>query len=358
MQTSNNLNDFVVSAEVVATKDKDGKYIIKLGSTYKVDVTFQEDMELQFPNGLDDVMTYTLPEGMQAADGDHGTFVVRVEDEGVVYKIENNTFVVEGNKINVQFNTSDPNFERLTAAANLMFNIAFDGEFDGQNDKIIFDDGVEVDFDVDTNNSVSAKKSCKFDKTNNMLNYTIVVTSEGYSQNITVKDSMANIGNGIITGFDKHPSFTSSTGKPVNWSTVSASAYGVDFEVLIASITDKNATINFFKGTDASGNKIPGLKKSEHSRFIDVYLETKIDETWLKNSKMSLSAATRTNNISMEGVGGKGSVVVQEPAVDKTVKPAASRTVDGVELPVYGYEVLLSHVTDDNNIMCRTNLQE
>lgn len=190
--TSDNLNDFVTAATINATKDAEGKYVIKPGSTYNIDLTFAETMSLQFPNGADDVMTYTLPEGLTAADGDTGTFVVKVNDGGTVYTISNNTFAVSGNKIEVRFNTSDPNFEILTAAANLSFNIAFEGEFDGSKEEILFDDEVVVDLDIDTSHHVSAAKSGKVDTTNDKINYTIVLTSEGKNENIELEDMMVS----------------------------------------------------------------------------------------------------------------------------------------------------------------------
>lgn len=187
--TSNNLNDFVTDATIDATKEN-GKYVVKPGSKYNISLTFTETMDLQFPDEEDAVMTYTLPEGLLAADGDEGEFTVRVNDGGSSYTIKGNTFKVVGNTIEVRFNTSDSNFSRLAAAANLTFNIAFEGEFDGENEEVMFNDQVDVDLEIDESHHVSAQKSGKVDTTGDKIDYTIVLTSDGKNTNIEVTDSL------------------------------------------------------------------------------------------------------------------------------------------------------------------------
>ena len=181
--TSSNLQDFLVSAEINLPEGGAVQ-----GSKYTVDLTFKETPELQFPNGAGDIMTYDLPDGLKDAEGDEGTFKVWLNDGGVVYEIPNNHFIVVDNVLQVTFNTSDPNFERLTAAANLSFNIAFEAELDVENKEVIFDDGITVDYDINEEHSLKAEKSGKFDKAKDVVNYTVKITSTGYNEYIYFQD--------------------------------------------------------------------------------------------------------------------------------------------------------------------------
>lgn len=185
------IKPFLTNAEVEATKDDTGAYVIRPGAKYSIDLTFAEDIDdkaKQFPNGKEDTMTYALPDGLKAADNDSGKFIVRVNDGGINYSITDNTYKVKDNVIEIKFNTSDENFERLTAAANLTFNIAFEGEFVGENDQVIFDADLIVDFETDTSNSVTADKSSKFNKEKQTIDYILKLKSTGNSTDIKITD--------------------------------------------------------------------------------------------------------------------------------------------------------------------------
>lgn len=110
-----------------------------------------------------------------------------------------------------------------------------------------------------------------------------------------------------------------------------------------------NTTITF------TNNGSPGLKGTGETRVITVTFKTKIDEEWLKlsaNDKYSYIRG-RTNNISLD-VGAKvytanASTSVTAPKVNKTASLIGTRTVDGVELPIYQYKVELFGVEQDVN---------
>ena len=183
-----NLNDVVTKAEIDATKNDDGKYVIRAGTTYSIEVAFKETMSKQFPNGPQDTMTYTLPEGLMAADGDTGKFSVRVNDGGNNFTVKNNTYEVVDNKIIVRFKTDDENFDRMAAAANLTFTIAFEGEFDGENTEIIFEDEVVIDLDVDRSSILEVKKISDEQLDHSQIDYTIELRSTGVNTDIEVND--------------------------------------------------------------------------------------------------------------------------------------------------------------------------
>lgn len=211
------LNQFVTSAKINATKDADGKYVIRAGTKYSIDVAFKETMSRQFPNGPNDTMTYTLPEGLSAANGDEGTFSVRVNDGGTYYTVKNNTYEVREeaqgdervNYIVVKFNTDDENFDRMAAAANVTFTIDFEGEFDGNTTKILFEDDVEVDLEIDRSSSLKVKKTQTPDFDNGKINYKVTIDSVGNNTDVVVKDLLKVVdkdGHDIVP--DSGPAYT------------------------------------------------------------------------------------------------------------------------------------------------------
>ncbi len=199
------LTNFVVKADVSATKNDEGEYVIRPGTTYSIALTFSERMDFQFPNDGTE-MFYKLPEGFIAAAGAQDTFVIKVNDQGTYYTIDGNTYQVvndeDGNNvIKVNFNTQHKDFDKLAAAANLSFTLDFAGEFTGSKTEIKFSDKVEVDFQKDESSKLQATKKVTNENTyrqDGYIEYTIEVKSIGNNTNVTVTDSMDNYNGAIV----------------------------------------------------------------------------------------------------------------------------------------------------------------
>ena len=188
-QTSANLADFLQSASISAPQNANGTYAIVPGSSYSIALSFAENSSLQFPND-GTTMYYQLPEGLHVADGDKGSLSIKINDGGTFYTISGNDYYVENGVLYFNFNTSDPNFSRLAASANVKFNMSFDGTFAENAESITFKDGISKDFDVDNSSKVTISKSSAVSTTNNKVNYTVAVRSDGASKNVVVTDTI------------------------------------------------------------------------------------------------------------------------------------------------------------------------
>ena len=160
---SSNLQEFLTDVSISATKDAEGNYVVREGTKYSISISMKERPDLQFDDDAAD-LAYQLPTGLTAADGDHGTFNIRINDSGINYTLKNNTFSVSGNTIHVQFNKQDENYPRLAASSNAAFHIQFDGEFKAEKTEIIFYDGTHKDVVLDHTSEVTASKSAKLNK--------------------------------------------------------------------------------------------------------------------------------------------------------------------------------------------------
>ncbi len=106
---------------------------------------------------------------------------------------------------------------------------------------------------------------------------------------------------------------------------------------------DHKASISFTKnGTDA------GLA-SGAARTITVKLRTAIDDEWLAAAAKNSYLETHTNQVRTKTLEAPASVTVAGVGVNKSLKQVGTRTVDGVELPVYYFELELRNVTSANN---------
>ena len=249
--TSYNLADFLVSASINATQNEQGEYVVKNGTTYRISLNLEEDDNLQFPDDGSD-MIYELPAGLTAAHGDSGTFFITINDGGTEYVISDNRYRVEGNKIIVDFNSNDPNYSHLTAAGNVKFNVAFDGEFSGERVEIPYKDGTKKVIIIDNANKVDASKSAEFNMEAERVDYTVSIKSTGYSTNVVVKDTITDA-QGVLELIGNSITATSSTGQSVS---MRGSVNGNSFEYTIPSMKDGEViTFKYSAAIDVS--KIP-----------------------------------------------------------------------------------------------------
>lgn len=234
---STNLRDFLTNAVFNAPQNESGQYVVTPGTSYKFYLTFAErygnGQTLQFPNG-DVAMTYTLPAGLEVADGHEGTFVIKVDDGGTVYSIDGNTYRIDGNTLTVRFNRNHANFNKLAAASDAQFTLSFEGSIAKNADKLLFSDGVERDIEVDTSNSVSVSKTARQSGSSDKMYYEVAVSSQGTSKNVRVHDTI--VGDVLTLRTNKFTISSSVAGHDV--STIAPSINGNHFEYLIPEMSD------------------------------------------------------------------------------------------------------------------------
>ena len=153
--------------------------------------------------------------------------------------------------------------------------------------------------------------------------------------------------------YDEYPTATSANGtilvEEIIPSTLEISgllageAYTIDYN---ASYEGKAAMAITF-----TNNGQPGLQGTGAPRQIKITYKTEIDPTWLEESKTDSTKYDHLNRVILDyghQVGDDEIARITSNEVEKYGAPVASRTVDGVELPVYRYEVTLTGVNGDS----------
>ena len=118
-------------------------------------------------------------------------------------------------------------------------------------------------------------------------------------------------------------------------------------------------TVNYngsYNGKDAmiitfTNNGQPGLRGTGEARQVKITYKTEIDPTWLAEAKTDDGMAEHLNTVLLQHDGWVGDdeyAYIRPFKVEKYGEPTATRTVDGVELPVYRYEVTLTGVESDS----------
>ena len=187
---SSKLEDFTTEVSIDAEKDASGSYVVKKGSTYTIHLTFREDEEesgKQFSNPL----TYTLPAGFRDIDHSFEDFAITVSDStGSSYTVSGNKVSLDDGKLKVTFNVSDPNWGHLEKARNTQFYLTLKGTFDDNAKELDWGNGKKTSLSVNTSGGVTTAKEANYNREDGKVHYTVRVTSNGYNQNVSVKDSL------------------------------------------------------------------------------------------------------------------------------------------------------------------------
>lgn len=248
-QSSSDLAQFLTNAAINAPVNSDGKYVITPDTSYSMSLTFGETKTLQFSEGA---LTYDLSQSGLDFSGlaQQATFTLKVNDGGTFYDITGNQFSIDENGIlTINFNSSDPNYSKLTASNNLKYTINLSVKVNSDANKIVFTDEIQKEVVIDTSNSVSASKSATFNKNTNKIDYTVAVVSHGVSQNVVVKDTIT----GDVLSLDASSiSATSSTGRIV---TMNGGASGNSFEYTIPTMSN-GEVITFTYSADVDLSQI------------------------------------------------------------------------------------------------------
>lgn len=121
---------------------------------------------------------------------------------------------------------------------------------------------------------------------------------------------------------------------------------GEEYDVVIDSVA-KAVKIIFYRNS----NRTPGLNPGQQ-RTIHVTLKTEINEDWLEAAKDDDYLKKHTNTVVFNDViTASDFVVVAAPTVDKTAAVCGTRKVGNTELPIYRYEITLTDIRQDDNII-------
>jgi hypothetical protein len=100
-----------------------------------------------------------------------------------------------------------------------------------------------------------------------------------------------------------------------------------------------------------TNNGEPGLGRTTEARQIKITYKTVIDPVWLAEAKTNAGKSDHLNTVWLEHnswVSDDAIAHISPLEVDKSGAPSGTRIVDGVELPVYKYEIMLIGVDSDS----------
>ncbi|MBQ8306918.1 MAG: Cna B-type domain-containing protein, partial [Blautia sp.] len=241
--------------------DSEGKYVVVSGKKYKIKIGFMEDPDgdgdtAQYQKGS--IMTYEIPNGLTIPNpvtvDNKKTIAVTLEGasttgsdyEGVTLS----WWIEDGNKVRFQWNFRN---EEDKAAFDRCYNTYFVLELEGiiKDETERIDWGGKVgtkDFAVDTNRDLNVEKTVgSFDSINNVIHYTVKVTSKGVNTGVVVTDTIAESSREFME-FDTTPStfevtgYSESVSGPIKTNSADETGFSKEFPVLDDGQT---VTINY-----------------------------------------------------------------------------------------------------------------
>ena len=182
-------NKFITDAQLTidgVTYGKNDTWHVYPDVGYALKLSFNEKGQNQFPKG-GDTIAVDLPAGLTLVENEHHTFSIPA---GLAGTITGNEYWVENGKLYIKFG-EDPD-DILTRSSNAHFDLDFTAKFDEGTTEVPFNDKVKPNVDIDTEGSVSVSKSASYNSATGKMDYTVVVQSTGNSDNVTVRDALAN----------------------------------------------------------------------------------------------------------------------------------------------------------------------
>ena len=329
-QTSSNLQDFVKSARII---DASGATVttVKEGAPVTIDVQFEEDQDgIQFINTGDEMSWSPLPENFTPSN-DNGVIEIHGTDQDGDFTVYGNRYVFSSDGfVKFYWNTDDPYFSRLAAGLNAKFTLEVTGSFNGNS--TIKDKGGNtlVDVTVDTNKKATVYKDGAYWSSDNKIHYTVKVTSDGMTNNVSVKDVIS----GTALTFDDNVTAVSTTGEEVVLNPGSESVEN-GFSYVIPSMTDKEViTLTYTASVDTS--KLTGKGTVEQTgNSITVKPDNGEGQTSTKDFNNSIGWTSVNKSA--------GTVTDKEGEIEKKVKVIPYTIVVNKEMAA---SVGGSHITD------------
>ena len=355
--TSTDLSDFTsgaaLSTDDGTTWDDSSSWTVKPGQDYQVKVSFAEREDAQFDMSSD--LTYQLPSGFKPdGNGANVDIAVQYTDADGSQKtvtISDNSFTVGADgKVTFRWNKNDPNFQKLTEANNVQFDLTFGGKFSSDVTRLDFGHSITKDVTVDTSHDVSVTKGGWYNAGDGKVHYTVTVTSTGTNENVVVTDAIT----GTALTYDDNVNATADS-----TATGTAAKQGNGFTYTIPRMTDGQkvvleytASVDYSKLTGkgtvdqtkngvtvkSDGDDTPGEDNKDFNNSIDYSGLTKTagkatgegdvktvpwTVTYNEKAKVSMAGRTITDSIgatSQDIMKYKGDVTV-------TVKDASGKVV-------------------------------
>jgi len=301
--TDFDLRDLIVGATL------GGEDIVVEGDTWKTvrpGVTY--DMSLSFMEGAtqfvddDTAMVYNLPEGVTAI-GSGGLIDITVSISGNTYVVNDNQFIIsdDGKTLKLILNIADEDFQELIQTNNAQFSVNFKAEFSLENGDQELDFGNEVKktVTVDGAHDASVEKWGYFNTSDGKMHYTVTVSSDGVSKNISVKDTIT--GDALALDTDSI-TVRSSDGQSIGY-TVNADTSG--FEMTIAELGhNQKAYIEYTASLDADQIG-PDGKITAQGNEVKIECEDDDDDSDADNKK------SYTQDLTVSSVQGKSGAAVK-----------------------------------------------
>ncbi len=221
---------------------------------YEVVLYFQENDERQFADD-DTPMEFILPEGFYLPDDFSSSVDINMGVDGI---LKNNpiTYDKEKNAVIVRWNTESYLFPYFTAASNAKFHMSIEGFLNFNYEKLQFEQDKYLTIKPIDKQNASVTKSGYYDPEHHNIEYTVTVTSEGSTYDLSMSDIM---GTALIYNhdcrFDSESSIFTKT--PVISNT------GSTFSVYIPQTSDGDKLV--FKYT--ADIDINNIAKSGHPTF-------------------------------------------------------------------------------------------
>ena len=189
---SSNLRDFVDEVKIEGAKPEGGRQVLYPGEKYRFQLTFSESLERQMMTDGDGKLTYQFPSQVLPTEKADGTFFIDVQEGDSSYRVEGNTFTVQGDTLTVTINKASPNYSKLCSAGDVRFTLKMEGKIAEKptGDKIDFGNGKELPATYPDKATVSTTKTGSYNKATGEVTYTVTVSSEGTAKNVKVTDNI------------------------------------------------------------------------------------------------------------------------------------------------------------------------
>ena len=211
-KTSTDLSKFLTGLEITGDgvqTNEDGSYTIKPDSPYTFKLNFAEvDRHdgLQFDD--DGPLTYNLPNGLYDISASGDCEIIAKDEGGNEHKVPGNHWEISKDVLTFNWNKTDENFELIKKASNTKFNLSVQAKVSQSVTVLKWSGKKDISVKIDSTNRVSVVKNGTVDLTNDKINYTVTVTSEGNNTNVVVKDTIT----GTALTYNNDAAFTSNKG--------------------------------------------------------------------------------------------------------------------------------------------------
>ena len=236
---SSNLGDFLDSIDFSGVeKDENGKYIVKQGVPYTMQMNFSEKTNgVQFTE--EQSLTYTFPDGFEplATSGD-----VTMNGPGGPVPFH---YEVSGNSLTVTFDRTSVGYTSFVTSENAEFEVHIAGVI--SKEEIIFNTSTTGNFSIDKTAGISVNKRGSYDPATNKIKYTVYATAAGNNTDVHIGDTIS----GTALTYDSASGLKVTSNKRDNVSYTNNTANGETFGIDIATMEHgETITLEYYADVD------------------------------------------------------------------------------------------------------------